>query len=523
MPIARFEMPDGRIARFEVPEGTTPEQAQQMMQSHFDQPSQIKQQESTVMQDVAQGAGNVLAGAVRGAGSIGATLIRPFETAEENTYRRQQIDEGLRTLGAEPESLLYQGGKIAGEVAGTAGIGGGIAKGVKFAPRFASALQAGGFARGAGLGTNIAAGALTGGSSAGLTGGDVGTGALIGGALPAGVSAIKTTVPAVLGMTTGAGGESIKQAFLAGKKGGETAKTFAENLRGNVPITQVLDDVNANLAAMGKQKADAYRQGMAQVSGDKTVLSFDGIDKAMKTAYDMATYKGVIKNVGAAKKLQEAYDAIGKWKQLNPAEYHTPEGMDALKQNIGGILESIPFEERTARNAVGDIYSAVKKEINKQAPVYSKVMKDYSDASELIGEVRKTLSNKPNASVDTQMRKLQSLMRNNVNTSYGNRLDLVREMESQGGREIIPAIAGQSLSTLTPRGIQGATTIPTSLIGYSAGGIPLAGAGLLAGSPRLVGEAAYGTGRLADLASRIPYSKNALEAARLSAIIEGSR
>ncbi len=28
MPIARFEMPDGRIARFDVPEGTTPEQAQ---------------------------------------------------------------------------------------------------------------------------------------------------------------------------------------------------------------------------------------------------------------------------------------------------------------------------------------------------------------------------------------------------------------------------------------------------------------------------------------------------------------
>lgn len=28
MPIAKFEMPDGRIARFEVPEGTTPEQAQ---------------------------------------------------------------------------------------------------------------------------------------------------------------------------------------------------------------------------------------------------------------------------------------------------------------------------------------------------------------------------------------------------------------------------------------------------------------------------------------------------------------
>lgn len=31
MPVARFQMPDGRIARFEVPEGTTPEQAQAMV------------------------------------------------------------------------------------------------------------------------------------------------------------------------------------------------------------------------------------------------------------------------------------------------------------------------------------------------------------------------------------------------------------------------------------------------------------------------------------------------------------
>lgn len=34
MPIARFEMPDGRIARFEVPEGTTPEQAQEMIKGY---------------------------------------------------------------------------------------------------------------------------------------------------------------------------------------------------------------------------------------------------------------------------------------------------------------------------------------------------------------------------------------------------------------------------------------------------------------------------------------------------------
>lgn len=35
MPVARFEMPDGRVARFEVPEGTTPEQAQELIESEI--------------------------------------------------------------------------------------------------------------------------------------------------------------------------------------------------------------------------------------------------------------------------------------------------------------------------------------------------------------------------------------------------------------------------------------------------------------------------------------------------------
>lgn len=37
MPIARFQMPDGRVGRFEVPEGTTPEQANELINSHINQ------------------------------------------------------------------------------------------------------------------------------------------------------------------------------------------------------------------------------------------------------------------------------------------------------------------------------------------------------------------------------------------------------------------------------------------------------------------------------------------------------
>lgn len=45
MPVARFQMPDGRIARFEVPAGTTPEQAHAMMTAHFSKPQEADNSE----------------------------------------------------------------------------------------------------------------------------------------------------------------------------------------------------------------------------------------------------------------------------------------------------------------------------------------------------------------------------------------------------------------------------------------------------------------------------------------------
>lgn len=302
------------------------------------------------------------------------------------------------------------------------------------------------------------------------------------------------------GIGTHTGGESLRQAASAGQRGGQAAESFLGGMRGKTSMTDVLDDVRTNIAEMGAQKSQAYRQGMAQVSGDKSVLSFDGIDRSMKNAYDMATFKGQVKNVKAAKSLQETYDAINRWKNLNPNEYHTPEGLDALKQNIGGILETIPFEEKTARAAVGQIYNSVKNEISRQAPAYSKVMKDYSDATETIREIERALSAGEKASADTGMRKLQSLMRNNASTNYGNRLALAKQMEQQGGTEIMPALAGQALNTATPRGLGGAVAGGLGLGGYAVGGAPLAIPMLAAQSPRLMGEAAYYTGKLSNLA-----------------------
>jgi len=58
MPIARFEMPDGRVGRFEVPDGTTPEQAHALISSQISKsPAQIIGNKTTnLAQDLYQGA-----------------------------------------------------------------------------------------------------------------------------------------------------------------------------------------------------------------------------------------------------------------------------------------------------------------------------------------------------------------------------------------------------------------------------------------------------------------------------------
>lgn len=312
----------------------------------------------------------------------------------------------------------------------------------------------------------------------------------------------KKAVPAVLGTTTGAGQEAITQAYQAGKVGGETATQFRQNLRGQGEMTDVLDVAKSNLDEMNRIKRAEYKKNMTAIKTDKTVLDLAPIDNALSDAFNKVSFKGQIENKAAADKVAEASEKVAIWKQLDPAEFHTPEGIDSLKKQIGGVLESIPYEQKTARLAVGEVYNAIKGEITKQAPTYAKTMKAYSDASDQIKEIERALSLGKKASADTAMRKLQSIMRNNVNTNYGQRVNLARELESAGGRQMLPALAGQALSNIAPRGIQGATA-PLGAIGlFGTGGLPTAVTGAALSSPRFVGESAYYAGKAAALPQR---------------------
>ena len=296
-----------------------------------------------------------------------------------------------------------------------------------------------------------------------------------------------------LGMTTGTGRVPIEQAFRAGREGGARGEAFRQNLRGQVEVTQVLDEARSGLQQLYSDRATQYRSGMINIANDKTILDFNGIDNAIAKAEARTKFKGQIKDQAAFDALDEVKTQIESWKQLNPNDFHTPEGFDALKQSISATLEKLD-PKTNAYNTVNEVYKGIKSEIVKQAPVYANVMSAYSKATDEIMEVEKALSLKKGTSVDTSLRKLLSTMRDNVNANFGQRLSLVQQLDKVGQGTIVPSLAGISLSEFAPRGLQRLGTLPTAAtLGYfldpTAGGLSLA-----ASSPRVAGEAAYGLG-----------------------------
>jgi hypothetical protein len=301
------------------------------------------------------------------------------------------------------------------------------------------------------------------------------------------------------GLGTHTGGKSIQDAARAGFAGGEKSADFIANMRGNTSIENVLAQAKDALTNIRKARGESYRKSMAGVSADKTVLDFNPIEKSLFDALDVSTYKGKSINRSTAAVQEKIFDVVKEWKRSPKKDFHTAEGLDALKQTIGDIRDSTDFG--TPSRVVADrVYNSVKGQIVKQAPEYATAMKDYETASTLVKDIEKSLSLGNKASADTAIRKLQSLTRNNANTNYGKRVELAQELEAAGAGDLLSNLSGQALNTWMPRGLGGLVAG-----GVGAGGLmtmnPLAIPIVAAQSPRLMGEAALKTGQLARLMS----------------------
>jgi len=190
---------------------------------------------------------------------------------------------------------------------------------------------------------------------------------------------------------------------------------------------------------------------------------------------------------------------------------HTAEGLDALKQRLDALYPESPMQKQ-AQRAITSVRNTVKDTIVAQDKNYAKTMKAYEESLGLEREIERALSLGDRASADTAIRKLQSLTRNNANTSFAYRKELADALTKQGGAELMPALSGQALSSWTPRGLAGQGTA----LGIGATGAlslnPTAAALLPLTSPRLVGLGAYGAGKVSN---KIPKSNLTDEQKRL--------
>lgn len=321
------------------------------------------------------------------------------------------------------------------------------------------------------------------------------------------------------GVTTGVGSDAIKVAAQSGVEGGEAGKAFRDSLTGTEDPNQVVQEAKGAVSQMRQERGDLYRQDMAKIGADNTILDFDKIDDAVKRVAGVKTYKGQSLSAKTDAIRQELTTAVEEWKNLPAGDFHTPEGLDALKQKLGDIRDST--QPGTADRVVADgVYKAVYNTITEQAPEYAKVMKGYQEASDLIKEMEKTLSINPKATVDTQLRKLQSALRDNVNTNYGRRTELVEFLQRAGAPNLVQKLAGQMLSSATPRGLGkvAAGTEGITALAALAHGNPAIAAALVGGlgisSPLLVGGAAHALGS----ATRLPLrqlGRGAFQAGRL--------
>lgn len=405
MPIARFQMPDGRVARFEVPEGTTPEQAQSMIAQS------LKPQEATPDPTAGAGAGqNFLAGIGRGMTSAGRALLQGIskvtgaDSVGAGLVKQSDIDEANRL---EAPLLATTAGRIGSAIGNAA-----IAAPAALIP--GANTYAGAALIGAGTG-----GALTEGGASerlkGALGGAVGgaagkgLGDLLGWAVPKAVGALSNSRasaqlanaqrdaaaqatkeagyvlppsdvnPSLLNEALGGLSGKIKTAQVASQRNQDVTNSLAKKALG------IADDAPINIEALNaarQQAGQVYEavKGLGTIKADSTYTK--ALD-ALKSQYEGAAKdfpglaKGEVTSLVDSLKQPEfaassAVDAIKVLRETADKAFRTGDsGLGKAAKSAASEMESLLERNIQASGAPADLLSAFREARKTIAKTYT--------------------------------------------------------------------------------------------------------------------------------------------------------
>lgn len=386
--------------------------------------------EPSTLDTIKQGAGNLLAGGVRGAGSIGATLLWPIDKANDllsndrqgrpsrNEQRRADIDEGLRLLGADPTSLLYKGGKLAGEIAGTAGAGGVLAHGgraVGAAPSLVRALATSGMRAGGatgvkGLATRAAGGGITGAAAAGMVDPrDAFAGGAIGAGLPvAGKAAMAASRG--IGRSLRGGAVSPEAATLARRAAELGIEVPADRIANSKALNAVASSLNyvpfSGRAAVEEGMQSQLNRALSRTFGQDS----DNVTMALRQAQQQLG--GEFDRVLSSNKVRVDSQFLDELAE------HEATALRELGSDGAGII-SRQIDEIMAKGATGELDGQAAYNVKK---MLDRIGKRNSPEAHYATELRKSLMGALNRSIGPDAAEAFAQTRK----QYGNMLSLER-------------------------------------------------------------------------------------------------
>lgn len=328
--------------------------------------------------------------------------------------------------------------------------------------------------------------------------------ATIAGATKAGGQVLSST----LGGAAGVGAKPIQVAFQAGRAGGEKAKAFLDHLLGKAPIRDLVESGRAALKTLVGERRTAYLARMEKLGEDLTPLSLDEVDKVVSEMRSAGKHKlgsgreVDIRGETPAATLDKIEAKIAEFRGADGFEVLTATDLDAMKQAVGEIRDKINIkDDPTSWNLANQVYGSIRRTIVKQDTDYADIMKQYEEATDLITEIENTFNMKgKRGRVDSQVRQLTSIMRDNVNTAYGYRGELADTLASAaGGERLLEQAAGATLRPLRSRGLAN-----LSQMGVLGSAAVTANPALLAmypaTMPKVVGGGAYLAGKASKYA-----------------------
>lgn len=325
-------------------------------------------------------------------------------------------------------------------------------------------------------------------------------------------------VPSELaGLPSGAGGPAIREAFGAGMergvRGAPTPRSEALTGAMRRPEDTGDDLVSAARGAVQNLREAAsaqYQTAMSRFGGQQTLIPMNTVITRMHTLkprnFDaMVDAPNRPSNHLAWQNMMTTVEDYAAKAAQDPTLLH-PLAMDAFKQDLYDIGSKVGGAyDRDAARIAGAAYNAVRSELVRHDPVYANIMRDYEraarEAQQLEGTFGLAAARGKQPNIDSASRRLLSIMRNNAHTNYGQRATQGRrlaDLDTSG--TLMPTLAGQTLSAIPPRGLQGlgATTAAVTTALTNPSMLPA----FVGFSPRVAGEAAYGLGRVAGTGRR---------------------